>query len=53
MSIIIFAIVVLIIVALLCYAAGMIPLQPPFGVIIQILIVIVGVLAIGQRAGIF
>lgn len=52
MSIIIFAIIVLILVALLCYAVTLLPLQPPFGNIIQALLIVLAVVVIASRAGV-
>lgn len=51
MSILIFAIVVLIIVGLILWAVQMIPLPSPFTPLVQVLIVIVAILLICQRAG--
>ncbi len=52
MSILIFCIIVLIVVALAVYAISLLPIpQPPIKGIIQALIVLIGVLVICQRAG--
>jgi len=53
MSILIFAIIVLIVAALIAWAVQKLPLPSPFGQIIQALILIVAAVAIAQRAGIF
>lgn len=52
MSILIFAIIVVIVVALLVWAVDMLPMiGPPFSNIIKVLLVLLGVLVIVQRAG--
>lgn len=53
MSILIFAIIVLIVAALIAWAVQKLPLPAPFGSIIQALILIVAAVAIAQRAGVF
>ena len=53
MSILIFAIIVLIVAALIAWAVQKLPLPSPFGQIIQALILIVAAVAIAQRAGVF
>jgi len=53
MGIIIFAIVVLILVALLIWAVDQIPLQQPINGLIKALIIVLAVVFIAQRAGIF
>ena len=53
MSILVFALVVLIIAALIAWAAQKLPLPSPFGMIIQALILIIAAVAIAQRAGLF
>ena len=53
MGIIIFAIIVLILVALLIWAVDQIPLQQPINGLIKALIIILAVVFIAQRAGIF
>lgn len=51
MSILIFAVIVLIVAALIAWAVQKLPLQSPYGTIIQALILIVAALVIIQRAG--
>jgi len=53
MSILIFALIVLIVAALIAWAVQKLPLPSPFGTIIQAIILIVAALAIAQRAGLF
>ena len=53
MSILIFAVIVLIVAALIAWAVQKLPLPSPFGTIIQALILIIAAIAIAQRAGIF
>jgi cation transporter-like permease len=53
MSILIFALIVLIVAALIAWAVQKLPLPSPFGQIIQAIILIVAALAIAQRAGLF
>ena len=53
MSILIFAIVVLVVAALIAWAVQKLPLPAPFGTIIQALILIVAAVVIAQRAGLF
>lgn len=53
MSILIFAVLVLIVAALIAWAVQKLPLPSPFGAIIQALILIIAALAIAQRAGLF
>ncbi len=53
MSILIFAIIVLIVAALVAWAVQKLPLPSPFGQIIQALILIVAAVTIAQRAGVF
>jgi len=50
-SILLFALLVLVIVALLVWAVRSIPLAPPVGVIAQVVIILGGVIAIAVRAG--
>ena len=52
MSILIFAIVVLIVIALAVLAIDYLPLPSPFGRIIQALVIGIGALVIANRAGI-
>lgn len=52
MGILIFALIVIILVAMVCYAVDYLPLKPPFNRLIQALVIIVGVFIIAQRAGI-
>ena len=53
MSILIFAVIVLIVAALIAWAVQKLPLPSPFGSIIQALILIIAAVAIAQRAGLF
>ena len=53
MSILVFAVVVLIVAALIAWAVQKLPLPSPFGVIIQALILIIAAVTIAQRAGVF
>lgn len=51
MSILIFALIVLIVAALFVYAARVIGLPAPFGMLVEVLIVVVAALVILDRAG--
>jgi hypothetical protein len=51
MSILIFVILVIIILALLVWAVDMLPLGPPFNNILKVLVILIGVLLIAQKAG--
>ncbi|WP_397421480.1 hypothetical protein [Phenylobacterium sp.] len=51
MSILIFALIVLIVAALVAWAVQKLPLAAPFGMIIQALILIIAALVIARRAG--
>lgn len=51
MSLLIFAIVLLIVVALAVYAIDLLPLPSPFGRIIQALIILLAAALLAQRAG--
>ena len=53
MSILIFAVIVLIVAALIAWAVQKLPLPSPFGTIIQALILTIAAIAIAQRAGLF
>jgi len=53
MSILIFAIIVLVVAALIAWAVQKLPLPSPFGSIIQALILIAAAVIIAQRAGLF
>lgn len=53
MSILIFAIIVLVVAALIAWAVQRLPLPSPFGTIIQALILIVAAIVIAKRAGLF
>jgi NhaP-type Na+/H+ or K+/H+ antiporter len=53
MSILVFAVLVLIVAALIAWAVQKLPLPSPFGTIIQALILIIAAVAIAQRAGLF
>jgi hypothetical protein len=50
MSILIFALIVVIVLALLVWAVDMLPLGSPFNNIVKVLIIVIGVLLIAQRA---
>ncbi len=51
MSLLIFALIVVLILALLVWAVDQLPLTPPFDGIVKVLIILVGVVIICQRAG--
>ena len=53
MSILIFALIVLVVAALLAWAVQKLPLPSPFGTIIQVLILVIAAVVIAQRAGLF
>lgn len=53
MSLLIFIIVVVVLLALAIYAIRLAPLQAPFSAIIQALAVVVAILVIANRAGLF
>lgn len=53
MDILIFAVIVLIVAALIAWAVQKLPLPAPFGTIIQALILIIAAIVIAQRAGLF
>ena len=53
MSILVFAIIVLVVAALIAWGVQKLPLPAPFGSIIQALILIVAAIVIAQRAGLF
>ena len=53
MSILIFAVIVLVVAALIAWAVSRLPLPSPFGSIIQALILIIAAVVIAQRAGLF
>jgi hypothetical protein len=50
MNVLIFAIIVIIVLALLVWAVDMLPLGSPFNNILKVLIVLIGVLLIAQKA---
>lgn len=52
-GLLIFTLVVLCIVGLVVWGVRAIPLPPPVGIIAQVLICIVGVILIAQKAGVF
>lgn len=52
MAIILFAVIVIIVVALLVYGVDLVPQIAPYAGLIKLLIIIAGVLTILQRAGI-
>jgi hypothetical protein len=53
MSLLIFAVIVLVVAALIAWAVQKLPLPSPFGAIIQAIILIIAAIAIAQRAGLF
>jgi hypothetical protein len=53
MSILLFAILVLIVAALIAYAVEKLPIQDPYGRFIQALILIAAALIIANKAGLF
>jgi hypothetical protein len=52
MSLLVFAIVVLVVAALIAWAVQKLPLPHPFGAIIQFLVLIIAAYLIAQKAGI-
>jgi F0F1-type ATP synthase assembly protein I len=53
MSVLVFAVIVLVVAALIAWAVQKLPLPSPFGQIIQALILIIAAVVIAQRAGLF
>lgn len=53
MELLIFAVIVLVVAALIAWAVQKLPLPSPFGQIIQAIILIIAAIAIAQRAGLF
>jgi hypothetical protein len=53
MSLLVFAVIVLIVAALIAWAVQKLPLPSPYNQIIQALILIIAAVVIAQRAGIF
>jgi hypothetical protein len=53
MDILIFAVVVLVVAALIAWAVQKLPLPSPFGQIIQAVILVIAAIAIARRAGLF
>ncbi len=53
MSILIFAVIVILLLALAVYGIQNLPLQAPFGNILIVLAVLIAIIAIAQRAGMF
>lgn len=53
MSLLVFAVIVLVIAALIAWAVQRLPLPSPFNGIIQALILIIAAVLIAQRAGLF
>lgn len=51
-GLLIFAIIVVILAALVVWAIDFLPLQPPFNGIIKFLVVIIAVIVIASRAGV-
>lgn len=52
MTVLVFAIIVLILAALLVWAVDLVPLQQPFNGLIKALIIVLAVVVIAQRAGV-
>ncbi len=53
MTLLIFALLVLIVCGLCCWAITALPLQRPFNVFAQVIICLIGVIVIAQKAGVF
>ncbi|MCR5878507.1 hypothetical protein [Phenylobacterium sp. J367] len=53
MSILVFAVIVIVVAALIAWAVQKLPLPSPFGTILQALILIIAAVVIAQRAGLF
>ena len=53
MTLLVFAVVVLIVAALIAWAVQKLPLPSPFGQLIQALILVIAAVAIAHRAGLF
>ncbi|WP_269714698.1 hypothetical protein [Caulobacter sp. NIBR2454] len=53
MSLLVFAVIVLVVAALIAWAVQKLPLPSPFNQIIQALILIIAAVVIAQRAGLF
>ncbi len=53
MSILVFAVIVILVAGLLAWAAQRLPLPAPFGTILQVLILVIAAVVIAQRAGLF
>ncbi len=53
MTLLVYALIVLIVAALIGWAVQKLPLPAPFGTIIQAVILIIAAVAIAQRAGLF
>ena len=53
MSILVFALIIIIVLALVVWAVGLLPLPSPANQIIMVLAILIGALAIANRAGIF
>jgi hypothetical protein len=51
MSLLIFCLIVVIVLALAVYAVRLLPLQAPFSAIIQVLLILVAIVAILSRSG--
>ena len=51
MSIIIFAIIVLIVASLAIYACDLVPMTPPFNNLIKLLVILLAIVIICDRAG--
>jgi hypothetical protein len=51
MSLLILAVIIVILIALLVWAVDMLPLGPPFNNILKVLVILIGVLLIAQKAG--
>jgi cation transporter-like permease len=53
MSILVFAVIVLVVAGLIAWAVQRLPLPSPFNQIIQALVLIIAAVVIAQRAGLF
>ena len=53
MSILIFAIIVIVLLALALWAVQKLPIPSPLNWIVQVLLIVVAIFVIGQRAGLF
>jgi hypothetical protein len=51
MTLLIFALIIVIVVALLVWACDSIPMPPPLGIIVRVAIILVGALVVLNKAG--